>query len=105
MDTYSVGLSGLNAASLGMGVTANNVANANSDGYKAKRLDLEESREGGVQESRLAESQEPTVPGGSNVDYATEMTNMMTQSGSYAANLQVMKTQDEMLGQLMDMRG
>ncbi|WP_005035507.1 flagellar basal body rod protein FlgC [Holophaga foetida] len=105
MATTAISLSGLNAASQGLAVTANNVANANTDGYRAKRLDLEEQQEGGVQASKLTESQEPTGPGSSNVDYATEMTSLMTQSGAYAANLQVMKTQDQMLGQFMDMKG
>lgn len=105
MATSSISLSGLNAASLGLGVTANNVANANSDGYQAKRLDLEDQSEGGVKASQTVASQEPTVPGGSNVDYATEMTNAMTQSTAYTANLQVMKTEDQMLGQFLDMKG
>lgn len=104
MDTTNIGISGLNAASLGTALTANNVANANSDGYKAKRLDLEDRREGGVQAARVTEIQEPTTPGGSNVDYATEMTNLMTQSGSYGANLQVIKAQSDMLGQALDMK-
>jgi len=104
MATSAVSLSGLSAAATGLGVTANNVANANSSGYKAQRLDLEELKEGGVQESQVVESKEATVPGGSNVDYATEMTNLMTQSGAYSANLQVLKTQDQMLGQFMDMK-
>nr|WP_320133448.1 flagellar basal body rod C-terminal domain-containing protein [uncultured Holophaga sp.] len=104
MSTYDIGLSGLNAASLGTAVTANNIANANSSGYKAKRLDLEDQAGGGVKASQLSESQESTVPGGSNVDYATEMVNLMTQSGSYSANLETLKTQDEMLGQIMDMK-
>jgi len=105
MDTSSISLSGLSAAAQGLGVTANNVANANSEGYRARRLDQEELQEGGVRASQLVESQEPTAPGGSNVDYATEMVAMMTQSVSYTANLEVMKTQDQMLGQFMDMKG
>ncbi|MBP1626072.1 MAG: uncharacterized protein H6Q00_547 [Holophagaceae bacterium] len=105
MATTAVSLSGLNAASQGLAVTANNVANANTEGYKTKRLDLEEVKEGGVRASKVTESQESTGPGSSNVDYATEMTNLMTQAGAYNANLQVMKTQDQMLGQFMDMKG
>jgi len=104
MEAFAIGQSGLNAASLGTAVTANNVANANSDGYKAKRLDLEEQKEGGVAASKLEESKEATRPGGSNVDYATEITNLMTQSGAYSANLKVMETQDKVIGQTMDMK-
>jgi len=105
VSTSAIAQSGLNVASLGLAVAANNVANLNSDGYKAKSLSQEETKEGGVQASQVTESQQPTVPDGSNVDLATEMTSLMTQSGAYTSNLKVMKTQDEMLGQLMDMRG
>jgi flagellar basal-body rod protein FlgC len=104
MDAFSIAISGLQAASTGVSVTANNVANINSKDYKAKRLDLEEQKEGGVQESQLVESQEATVPGGSNVDLATEITNLMTQSHAYQANLKVMKAQNELLGQALDVK-
>lgn len=104
MDPFSIALSGLQAASTGVSVTANNLANINSKDYKAKRLDLEEQREGGVREAGLTESQEPTVSNGSNVDPAVEITNLMTQSHAYQANLQVLKAQSELLGQTMDLK-
>jgi len=104
MDSFAISLSGLQAASTGVSVTANNLANLNSKDYKAKRLDLEEQREGGVQEAKLTESQEPTVPGGSNVDLPTEITNLMTQSNAYSANLKVMQTHEQMLGMAMDLK-
>ena len=104
MDAFAISLSGLQAASTGVSVTANNVANVNSKDYRAKRLDLEEQREGGVQESSLTESQESTVPGGSNVDLATEFTNLMVQSNAYGANLKVIQTQNQILGTAMDLK-
>jgi len=104
VDPFSIALSGLQAASTGVSVTANNLANINSKDYKAKRLNLEEQQEGGVREASLTESQEPTVPNGSNVDPAVEITNLMTQSHAYQANLKVMKTQNELLGLAMDLK-
>jgi flagellar hook protein FlgE len=104
MDTFSIALSGLQAATTGIGVTANNVANVNSKDYKAKRLDLEEQKEGGVRPSALRESQEPTEPNGSNVDLATEFTSQMLQSNSYQANLKMLQTQNQILGQAMDLK-
>ena len=104
MDSYQTSISGIQSAALGVSWTAQDVANLNTDGYKAKRLDLADRKEGGVQPTKLTESQEPTPPGTSNVDLATAMTNLMTQSGAYNANLQMVKTQDEMIGQLLDMR-
>lgn len=104
MDTFSVALSGLQTASTGMAVVANNVANANSQDYRAKRMEQQEAPGGGTQPTALQESQEPTAPGSSNVDYATEMTGAMQQSASYQANLKVVQTEAQMLGQVMDMK-
>jgi hypothetical protein len=64
MDAASVSLAGMNAATMGVAVVANNVANANSKDYRAKRLDFEDLREGGVKPSQLRESEEAGVPGG-----------------------------------------
>jgi len=104
MNATSIALSGLQAASMGFGVTANNVANVNSVDYKAQRLDLEEQQEGGVRASALKESQEPTEQGGSNVDLATEFTNSMLQASTYQANLKVMEAQKQVLGMTLDLK-
>jgi len=104
MDTFSIALSGLQTSGNGMAVTANNVANANSEDYKAKRMDQEDVQGGGTRPSTLQESQEPTAPGRSNVDYATEMTGSMLQSASYQANLKVIQVESQILGQTMDLK-
>lgn len=105
MDLSAVGLSGIKAATAGLNATANNVANAQSVDYRAKRVDQTARAEGGVDATSVKESQEPTLPGGSNVDLATEATNLITQSRAYEASLRVVQAQDQLLGQTLDLRG
>jgi flagellar hook protein FlgE len=104
MAVNSVGLSGVNAAALGIAVTANNVANVNTKDFKAKRLEQADLAQGGTRPAGLSESQEPPVPEGSNVDLASEFTNLIAQGGAYQANLKVIETQNQMLGAAMDLK-
>lgn len=104
MDVNSIGLSGLNAAALGVSVTANNIANANTKDFRAQRLDLEDLAQGGTRPAALRERQEPPVSEGSNVDLASEFTNLITQSGAYQANLKVIQTQSQILGSALDLK-
>lgn len=104
MDTMSVSLAGMNAASFGVAVVANNVANADSKDYHAKRVEFEDIPEGGVRPSRLRESGELTVPGGSNVDLATELTGLLAFSDLYKVNAKVLEAKKEMLGAVLDMK-
>lgn len=99
----NVSISGMNAAAQGVAATANNIANLQSKDYRAKRVELQDRPDGGVETSALAESQEPGYPEGSNVDMATEMTNLMTQSTAYEANLKAFKAQDQLLGQTLNL--
>ncbi len=104
MDTTSVSLAGVNAATLGVAVVANNVANANSKDSRAKRVDFEDVLEGGVKPSQIEASEEPTVPGGSNVDFGTEFTNLLAYADSYRVNAKVLEVQQEILGTVMDLK-
>ncbi len=104
MGVNAIGLSGMNAAALGVAVTANNVANVNTRDFKAQRLDQEDLAQGGTRPAALRESQEPMAPEGSNVDLASEMTNLISQGGAYQANVKALQTQDQMLGTAMDLK-
>ncbi len=104
MDVNSIGLSGLNTAALGVSVTANNIANTNTRDFRAQRLDQEDLAQGGTRPAALRERQEPPAPEGSNVDLATEFTNLMAQSGAYQANLKVVQTQAQLLGTALDLK-
>lgn len=104
MDAGSVSLAGINAATLGVAIVANNVANANSKDYKAKRVDFNEVRGGGVKPSGLRESDETVVAGGSNVDLATEFTSLLAYADMYKINAKVFELQKELLGTVLDMK-
>lgn len=104
MDAASISLAGMNAATLGMAVTSNNVANANSKDFRSKRLELEETAGGGVKAAGLRESGTEPVPGGSNVDLATEFTNMLAYADTYKINAKVLEVQQEILGTVMDLK-
>jgi flagellar hook protein FlgE len=104
MDAMSIGLSGLRTSALGVAVTAQNVANVNTPAYRALQVDAQEQPGGGVRAAGLSRSAEPAVPGGSNVDLASEAVALTTQSGAYRASLAVVKTQDELLGTALDLR-
>lgn len=104
MSVNSIGSSGVNTAALGLAVSANNIANANTKDFRAKRLDQEEQAQGGTRPSALRESEALPAPDGSNVDLATEFTQMMEQGTAYKANLKLLETQDQTLGTALDLK-
>ena len=110
------GLSGISAFSVKMNVTANNIANVNSDGFKKSRTTLKEGPSGGV----LPKVDQDDTPGpsrpisengvkgqveASNVDLAEEVIESISTQAGYKANLKTIQTHDEMLGSLLDTVG
>jgi flagellar basal-body rod protein FlgC len=103
----------LKAFSRKMGVTADNVANVNTDSFKKRNATLQEGKNGDVRVN-ITKDKSPgiiyeTVEGGrmvpketSNVNLAEEFPDMLNIQNSYAANLKVLKAQDEMVGNLLD---
>ncbi|BDU76357.1 flagellar basal body rod C-terminal domain-containing protein [Mesoterricola sediminis] len=104
MSAISAAISGVGVGSQGVAVAAGNVANLNSDGYRARRLQQADLAQGGVRATGLTESQEPLAPGGSNVDLATEAVALKTDGVAYKANLKVIQAEQEMLGTALDMK-
>lgn len=112
----SPALSALSAFQKRMDVTANNVANIDTDGYKKSRVNLQEATGGGV----TASIQQINTPGmpketirndtieeteSSNVDLAEELTDIISTKAAYSANLKTVSTQNQMLGALFDILG
>jgi flagellar hook protein FlgE len=104
MDVTGIALSGLRAASAGLAVQANNVANQLSEGFKAKRVTLADQPGGGVQVQGPSEDPTPAVVGGSNVDLPTETVAGLGFEVMYKANLKVLKTQDELTRATLDLK-
>ena len=126
IDAISSAQSGLSAMTTSMAATANNVANVNTDGYKSKDVRLETGPQG--QGVRVADVAVDNSAGGyrpaavsgqneagvyepsvgmvetSNVDLARQSVNMMETSRAFEADVAVARTQDDMVGTLLDMR-
>jgi flagellar basal-body rod protein FlgC len=96
-----------------MGVTADNIANVNTDEFKKSRVTMNEGANGGVE----VEVNKINTPGHryqelegdqmveketSNVNLEEELPDMMVTQRTYEANLKVLQTQDKMLGTLLD---
>ncbi len=106
-------LSGIKACGTKIGVTANNIANMNTDGFKKSRAVLEEGHPSGVTVS----IEEIDTPGAilpaqdgsgetremSNVDLEEEVGNLITTRTALSANIKTLKTWDEMTESLIDL--
>ncbi|MEW6429034.1 MAG: flagellar basal body rod C-terminal domain-containing protein [Thermodesulfobacteriota bacterium] len=106
----------LQSAQKKMDSVANNVANADSDGYKKTRVTLAEGQGGTVQaQVERVETPGPllleqTAAGAelvekSNVDLGEELPEMLLTRRFFQANVKVLRTGDEMLGTLLDVKG
>ena len=100
-----------------MGVTANNIANVETENYKKDRAVLREGANGDVE----VEISKPDEPAShtmvydsdgkmreievSNTDVAEEMVDLITTQRAYEANITVMETLDGVLGTIIDMKG
>ena len=109
-------VSALRAFVTKLGVTADNIANVNTDGFKKNRAILQEDQNGGVRvEIRrdnspgfrydAVENGEKVKKETSNVDLTEEIPELMMTKRAYQANLKTIETQDEMLGSLLDTIG
>lgn len=108
----NIPLSGMANAAYRLGVSANNVANINTQGYRARSVVSIETEGGGV---RVGEVREAPSPGrvnteslsgdaGSNVDLAEETVGNALFAAAYRANATVARTQNELLGTVLNMR-
>ena len=104
MSSFASSLSGINAASWLVTVSAGNVANLNSDGYRAKRVTFGANPDGTVQVQAPTESQAEPSPGGSNVDLAEEMINLMVGKTYFAANAAALRTEGQVTGMALDLK-
>ncbi len=106
--------SGLQARQLQLDATARNIANADTRGYTRLEVRQEETA-AGVQ-ARVEPAQNPdgaALPGPgtvgpagrSDVDLTREIPDLIVSGRGYEANLQVIRTADEMLGELLDTKG
>ena len=109
-------LSALSAFQKKMDVTANNIANVLTDEFKKSRVTMQESEPSGINAvvdrvetpgvpKETIRNDEPALVESSNVDLAEELVEMIPTRTAYGANLKALKTQEEMMGSLLDIFG
>ena len=113
MNAANISLSALSALGKKLDVTANNIANTLTDEFKKSRVTMEEGNPNGVKavidwvetqgfpKESIKDGESVTV-GSSNVELSEELPEMTIASTEYRANLKTLKTQNEMLGSLLD---
>lgn len=108
-------LSGVFGFSKYIEVTAHNLANLNTDGFKKSRIELVALESGGVLPVvRKDKSPGPMVLNSrgygpaqlelSNVDLAEEALNQIIGQRGFEANLKSISTADDMLGRILDIK-
>ena len=110
ISAFSNSVSGIQAALKLQSVSANNIANSSTDGFKSDVAVVEAEDNGGVKVT-ITKNTEPGVVHdrgdgaeieSSNVDIASEITNQISSKSFLQANVAAIKTTDEMLGSLLD---
>lgn len=101
-------VSALSALGTVQEVSANNIANMNTDGFRASSVALESGpNDQGVEVAAIRESSNPgSLINGvetSNTDLVTEMTDMITTSRAFEANTTFIRASEEMTGHLLNM--
>ena len=113
MSAIDTALSGMAAFAKKLDVSANNVANVNTDGFHKSRVESIEAGTGGV----LPVVQKDDSPGPSvlrengygsaqvelsNVDLGEEAVSQIIAQRGFEANIRTLKTADDMLGSIID---
>lgn len=97
VNINSSALSAIAAYGTGLNVTANNIANMNTQGFKPTSATMNEDVNGGVKVT-LSQSQD------AGVDIAKEMVDMIIGKDVIKANIKSLQTEDQMLKSLINMK-
>jgi flagellar hook protein FlgE len=95
--SLNIPVSGLQSVSIRQDVTAHSIANCNTPSFTPKQTQASELKDGGTYVSSITPS-----PGS---DLTSQMTDLVQNKGMYSANAKVIKVEDRMLGELLDMVG
>ena len=94
----AIAMSGVNAASMRMGAAAHNIANAETANFRRQQVSqASEAALGGVTVTLSQSAAEGDA-------LANDMVSHKIASYQYLANLRVIRTQDRMMGSLLDMQ-
>ena len=95
----SIGSSGLQAAQLRLDASANNVANMNTPNYRRQVVAQEEAADSAGVRATVQRQQEAEA-----VALEKEAVEQMSATYAFKANLQTIKTQDDMMGSLLNIK-
>lgn len=93
----SIASSGLQSAQLRLNAAANNVANAQTEGYRRDVVQATAGPAGGVS-TRVDKAPQPGA------DLAQDLVAQKSATYAFKANLRVLQTADDTLGRLLDVR-
>lgn len=94
-NASATALSGLQAAQTRLHVSAHNVANAQTEGFRPDTVRATPQATGGVQ----TQVEKRPAPG---VDLLAERVEQLSATYAFRANLQTLRTTDDTLGSLLD---
>ena len=92
----SISNSALQAFSKSQQVTANNIANVNTDGFASSQTIFQEQASGGVAAS-VAQTQD-------SVDISREATNLMANSHGFKSSIKALQTAGDMTKELLSIK-
>jgi flagellar basal-body rod protein FlgC len=95
-SAISTGMSGLQAFQRALDISANNVANTLTAGYKARQANFSESAPSGTGATVSASL------GSDGTSLETEMVGQLTYQAGFQASAKLVKASDDMLGSLID---
>lgn len=111
---YNAAASGLQAASLQLKVSANNVANSDTDGYQKQQVTTQagvygvevkvEKIDSPETQNVSDNNQQKITDQRSNVDLTEELIEMKASKNLFEANTKILQTQENMLGRILDIR-
>ena len=106
ITSASIGATGLTAAATRLRVTAHNVANSQTEGFKQHGTSLEEIPSKGVQVNVYAPWPQAYEEGlkQSGTDLVQETVHRLLALRTYQANLQTLRMSDQMTGSLLNIK-
>ena len=99
----SSNVSSINSHQTWMNNNAHNVANVNTDKFVPQNTTISETQDGGTKAETTKASSNGSEK--SQTDLSKELTDQMNIEKSTVSNVQAIRTQDEMYGSLLDIRG
>ena len=97
-SALSIAFSGMQAAQTQLGAAGHNIANQGTPGFRRQTVQAQAQLSGGVQVSLGRASQPGTA-------LEEDVVGLMQAKHAFLANLAVFKTQDRMMGSLLDTTG